>query len=226
MANKIDMHRYFEEFAPRWTKYRSRRSYYWNSITTYCNYFVHPTDSVLEVGCGAGDLIGRINGSAKVGLDFCSPLIEQAKQRFTGVDFYTMEAENITIDRKFDVIILSNLLGFLGDVEAVFEQIEPLCTPRTRVIVNYYNRLWEPLIGLAELIGLKHRTPMQNWLSDSDVHNLLYLSGFDVYRSNSATLLPIRVPLVSWFCNRILAHMPLMGAFALNKYVLARPLPK
>ena len=81
------MHRYFEEFAPRWTKYRSRRSYYWNSITTYCNYFVHPTDSVLEVGCGAGDLIGTINGSAKVGIDFCSPLIEQAKQRFTGVDF-------------------------------------------------------------------------------------------------------------------------------------------
>ena len=136
-----------------------------------------------------------------------------------------MEAEHITLDRKFDVIILSNLLGFLDDVEVVLEQLLPLCTPRTRIIVNYYNRLWEPLIRLAESVGLKRRTPEQNWLSDSDVENLLFLSGFDVYRRNGAMLLPLRIPLLSWLMNRIVAHLPLIGSLSLNRYIFARPVP-
>lgn len=225
MRKKIDKKEYFDGFAHKWCDYRRRRAYYWNSITDYCRYFIHPTDSVLEVGCGAGDLVASVGGSGNVGIDFSPALIEQARQRFPHVEFRVMEAEHITLDRKFDVIILSNLLGFLDDVEVVLEQLLPLCTPRTRIIVNYYNRLWEPLIRLAESVGLKRRTPEQNWLSDSDVENLLFLSGFDVYRRNGAMLLPLRIPLLSWLMNRIVAHLPLIGSLSLNRYIFARPVP-
>ena len=219
------MLQYFTNAANGWRKYRSRRSYYWDSITNYCNYFIHPDDSVLEVGCGTGELIGKVNGKNKVGIDFCEALIKQAIEAQPQVEFHIMEAENITLTRTFDVVIISNLIGFIDDVELVFNQIRKVCTPRTRIIVTSYSRLWEPLIGLAEAIGIKRRTPEQNWISRRDIINLLYLSGFETYRSNSGMLVPLNIPLIAPFCNRILSHLPIFSWGNINNYIFARPMP-
>lgn len=219
------MHQYFTQAANGWRKYRQHRSYYWDSITNYCGYFIHPNDNVLEIGCGTGELIGKVNGKHKVGIDFCEALIAQAKEAQKNVDFYVMQAENITLDEKFDVVIMSNLTGFLDDIELVFNQLKKVCTPRTRIIVTSYSRLWEPMIGLAEAIGIKRRTPMQNWISRRDLINLLYLAGFETYRANSSMLVPFNIPLIAPFFNRILSHLPLFNWFNLNNYIFARPLP-
>jgi len=216
---------YFNKAAQGWQKYRKHRSYYWDSITEYCNYYIHPQNSVLEIGCGTGELIGKINGVRKVGIDFCEALIAQAKEAQKGVEFYTMEAENITLEEKFDVVIMSNLTGFLDDIELVFNQVRKVCHEKTRVIVTSYNRLWEPMIGFAEAIGIKRRTPEQNWISKKDLVNLLYLSGFETYRVNSSMLVPFNIPLIAPLFNRILSHLPVFGWFSLNNYLFARPLP-
>ncbi len=219
------MLQYFTNAAKGWRKYRSRRAYYWDSITNYCNYFIHPDDSVLEVGCGTGELIGKVNGKNKVGIDFCEALISQAVEAQPNVEFHVMDAENITLSSTFDVVIISNLIGFIDDVELVFNQIRKVCTPRTRVIVTSYSRLWEPLICFAEAIGIKRRTPAQNWISRRDLINLLYLSGFETYRANSSMLVPFNIPIVAPLCNRILSHLPIFSWFNINNYIFARPMP-
>ena len=221
------MKEYFEKAAAGWQKYRRRRSYYWNSITDYVGYYIHPDNSVLEIGCGTGELIASVNGSHKVGIDFCESLIAQAREAHPdGVDFYVMDAENITLDEKFDVIVLSNLVGFLDDIEKVLREIRKVCHERTRVIVTSYNRLWEPMIRFAEFIHIKRRTPQQNWISRDDLCNMLYLSGFETYRFNSNMLCPVYIPLISTLMNKVISHLPLMGALSLNNYSFARPAPE
>ena len=221
----MNMLQYFTEAAAGWRQYRKHRSYYWDSITDYCNYFIHPQNSVLEVGCGTGELIGRVSGAHKVGIDFCEPLIEQARKAQQNVDFYVMNAENIMLDEKFDVVILSNLTGFVDDIETVFNQVRKVCHEKSRVIVTSYSRLWEPMIRFAEFIRIKRPTPQQNWLTKADLANLLYLAGFETYRANSSMLLPFNIPLLSTFFNRILSHLPFFSLFSLNNYIFARPLP-
>lgn len=221
------MKEYFENAASNWQKYRQRRSYYWNSITDYVGYYIHPDNTVLEIGCGTGELIASVNGSHKVGIDFCESLIAQAREAHPdGVDFYVMDAENITLDEKFDVIVLSNLVGFLDDIEKVLREIRKVCHERTRVIVTSYNRLWEPMIRFAEFIHIKRRTPQQNWISRDDLCNMLYLSGFETYRFNSNMLCPVYIPLISPLFNKVVSHLPLMGALSLNNYFFARPMPE
>ncbi|MBE6341724.1 MAG: glycosyltransferase [Bacteroidales bacterium] len=221
------MKEYFENAASNWQKYRQRRSYYWNSITDYVGYYIHPDNTVLEIGCGTGELIASVNGSHKVGIDFCESLIEQARKAHPNdVDFYVMEAENITLDEKFDVVVLSNLVGFLDDIEKVLREIRKVCHERTRVIVTSYNRLWEPMIRFAEFIHIKRRTPQQNWISRDDLCNMLYLSGFETYRFNSNMLCPVYIPLISPLFNKVVSHLPLMGALSLNNYFFARPMPE
>ncbi|WP_430815736.1 glycosyltransferase [Carboxylicivirga sp. RSCT41] len=216
---------YFESRAGNWIKYRKRRSYYWDSITRYCNYYIHKDSSVLEIGCGSGELLAAVKGKNKTGIDFCEPIINQAKVQFPDIRFELMEAENINLEEKYDVIILSNLIGVIDDIEHVFKELKKVCHEQTRIIVTYYNRIWEPIIRFAELLGIKKRTPEQNWLSTGDIANLLYLSDFDAYKKNRSMLIPYRIPLVSWLMNRFISRLPFFQLFGLNQFVFARPFP-
>jgi SAM-dependent methyltransferase len=150
-------------------------------------------------------------------------MIENAHKQFPNIEFYVMDAHNIDLSEKFDVVIISNLVGYLTDVQKAFHEIKKLCHYRTRVIVTYYNYLWEPLIKFAEVIGIKKKSPHQNWLTRRDIKNLLQLEDFDVYRCNSNMLIPFNIPVISWFFNRFISKLPLFNLFALNQYVFARP---
>jgi SAM-dependent methyltransferase len=216
---------YFESLAKKWVKYRKRTSYYWDSISRYCNYFIPEDSKILEVGCGTGELLAAVKGREKTGIDFCKPLIKQAKEAYPSIHFVHMEAENITLNETYDVIILSNLVGVLDDIEHVFNELQKVSHEKTRIIVTYYNRLWEPIIKLAEFLRIKRRTPEQNWLSNLDIANLLDLAGFEAYKRNRSMFIPYNIPLISLIANRFLSRLPLLNALALNQFVFARPTP-
>ena len=55
---------YFNTIASK-RKGRGLTNYYWKEITSYCNYFSHQDSTVLEIGCGSGDLLAGIAGSKK-----------------------------------------------------------------------------------------------------------------------------------------------------------------
>jgi SAM-dependent methyltransferase len=214
---------YFESVADKRIKYRKTKSYYWNSISRYCDYFIQDDCSVLEIGCGTGELLGWIKGAKKTGIDFSKTMIHYASTQYPDIEFYVMDANGININQKFDVIILSNLIGWLPDIQSCLKEIKKVCHPRTRIIVTYYNYLWEPAIKFAEFIGFKKKTPDQNWLTLPDIINFLKLEEFDVYRHNRNMLIPFNIPVISYFFNRILSNLPFFNFFALNQYIFARP---
>lgn len=222
----MDIHQYFASVAPKWRQYRRRHAYYWDQITRFISFYMNDSQSVIEIGCATGETIAQVPARRRVGIDFCDELIAQAREAHPEVEFHTMAAEDITLGEKFDVVIMSNLIGYLDDIELVLNQVRKLCHRQTRVIITSYNRFWEPFIGLAEAVGIKRKSPEQNWLSKSDLRNLLYLTGFEVYRANSCMLMPFGVPLLAPLLNRFVSHLPLMGALSLNDYVFARPMPE
>lgn len=217
---------YFEKLAPGRVASRKSHAYYWNDITKYCNYFSHDDISVLEIGCGTGELIHDIKGNRKVGIDFSNKMIEIAKSQFTDVEFHVMAAEDIQLNEKFDLIILSNLIGFVDDVQNVLSQLRKVCHTNTKIIITYYNFFWEPFIKFAEALGIKTKTPNQNWLSQQDIKNLLSLTGFDTYRKVNSMLFPYNIPLLSPFLNRFLVRLPFFRLFALNMYSFATMKPE
>jgi ubiquinone/menaquinone biosynthesis C-methylase UbiE len=216
---------YWESFAHKWVKYRQKRSYYWNSISRYCNYFIHPESTILEVGCGSGDLLDAIQGKEKTGIDFSPKMVSLAKSCFPTINFHEMAAEELNLNKQFDVVILSNLIGVLPDIELVFKQLNKVSHEKTRLIVTYYNRMWEPVIRFAELIRVKRKSPLQNWLSVKDIENLLYLAGFETYKENRSLFIPYHIPLISHLFNRIFSRLPFLNKLGLNQFVFARPLP-
>jgi len=214
---------HFEKLAPDLAKYRKRYAYFWNDIVRYCNYFIHEDDSVLEVGCATGDMLAKMHGKSKVGIDFSPKMIETAKSNYAEIDFYVEDAEKITLDKKFDTIVLSHVTGYFVDVLKVFSSLRNVCHPGTRIIINYYNFLWEPLLLFGELIGIKRKSPKQNWLTKKDLQTFLYIAGYETYRSTKRVLIPINIPIISWILNKFIGRLPLINQLCLNNYIFARP---
>ncbi len=117
-------------------------------------------------------------------------------------------------------------MNSLSDVQQTLSDIRvKLCSDRTRLVLTYYNVLWEPLLRLGEFLRIKTPMPPQSWLSRGDVRALLALARFEVVTEGERLLFPRFFPGVSWLLNTILAKLPLLRRLCLVKYVIARPLP-
>lgn len=199
--------------------------YYWNDLVRQIAFFSNPSARVLEVGCGNGRLIGAIEGAQKTGIDLNLQALNKAKMRYPGVHFLLMDAMDLQFTETFDLVILSNLIGELPDVQKAFEQLQKVCHSRTKIIITYYNYFWEPMLKFGEWIGIRKKKPVQHWLSRKDIRNLLYLAGFETWRESSGMLLPVYIPLLSSFCNGFLARLPLFRSVCLNNFSFARMMP-
>ena len=106
----------------------------------------------MEIGCGSGDLLAGISGSEKTGIDFSKEFIDWAKEKHSekNIEFLVMDANNIQLDKTFDMIVLSNLIGYVDDIQKVLNEVKKCCHPNTKIIVQYYNSLWEPILKFAE----------------------------------------------------------------------------
>lgn len=219
-----EFYEHFEKLAPKFSKYRKRYKYFWRNIIKYCNYYIQDEDTVIEIGCGNGDSLSEMKGKEKTGIDFSPKMIEMAKEHHPDIDFHNMLAEEINLDKKYDVVLLTGVMGYFDNVMDVLNSVKKICHPKTRIIISYYNQFWEPILRLGELFGFKKRTPRKNWLSNHDIANLLYMSDFEAFRTTRSLLLPINIPIISYIVNRYIARLPLFNSMCVNKFINARPI--
>jgi SAM-dependent methyltransferase len=203
--------------APYWTRY------YHRAIETIYKFLIPPGLRVLEIGCGRGDLLAAVQPAHGLGIDFSPRRIEQARRRHPHLTFLQADAHHLPLSKPFDVIILSDLINDVWDVESVLRQVLAVVTPRSRVILNFHSRLWQVPLKLARWLGLADACLEQNWLTAEDVVNLLRLSDFEVVRKWPEVLCPIGLPGLARLCNRFLARLPGLRHACLTNFIIARP---
>jgi SAM-dependent methyltransferase len=200
--------------------------YYQNRLTQVYQSLVSPGRSVLELGCARGDLLAALKPAMGVGVDFSEEMIRAATQRHPHLRFVHADAHTLNLVEKFDVIILSDLVNDLWDVQTVLQKVAQLATPRTRIIINFYSHLWEPILKAAERLELANPTLYQNWLTVQDIAGLLNLTDFEVIKQWQEILWPIGTWFLADLFNRYLVKLWPVKHLALTNFVVARPHPK
>ena len=225
MPARPELIAYLDVQAAESDHWKAKNRYYYESIERIVRFHIPPGVTVLEIGCGTGDLLHALAPRRGVGVDISPKTVERARGKYPDLTFHVGDAENLPITGEFDYVILSDLIGYLGDVQRAFEELHKICHSRTRVIITYYNYLWEPLLRLGEQLGMKRPQPDQNWLTLGDIQNLLSLANFQTIQKGYKLLLPVRIPLLSTFCNRVLSNLPLLRKLSLVELIIARPAP-
>ena len=217
--------RRFDGLAPKRRAWKEKNAYYYEDRERFMRFLVPEGADVLELGCGTGGLLHALKPKRGVGLDFSGEMLRIARESFPDLEFVQADAEEPEgVSGTFDVLILDDLIGHLQDIEETLRGLRPFCRPDTRIIITYYNFLWEPVLRLGERVGWKMPQQHQNWLATEDVENLLDLAGFQVVKTESRLLLPKKIPWFSNGVNRYLGPLPGLRKLGLCRYVVARPL--
>ncbi|TMJ96026.1 MAG: methyltransferase domain-containing protein, partial [Actinobacteria bacterium] len=217
---------FFDGFAAEDERWRRRNRTYHRLVEAVYRFVVPPGAAVLEVGCGAGDLLAALRPRVGVGVDVSPGMIEHAKAKHPELVFRVAAGERLDIDIEFDYIVLSDVVPFAHDLVALFETLAHHAHPGTRLVVNSYSQLWRPVIRVAELLRLKARKPVRNWVTLEDVRNLLELSGWEQVTAARRILFPKQIPLLTRFLNGFLANLWPFSHLCLTFWIVARLAPR
>lgn len=196
---------------------------YRRTLAHYFNLLIPAEASVLEVGCGGGELLAELRAAKKTGVDLSAAQLAKARARVPDAEFHQQAGEELALPGKYDVILLSDTINYAADVEQLFDRLHTVSHPHTRLIVNFHNNVWHPLFTLATWLGLQRRKPVTSWLSRHDVANFLALAGWDIVKTQPRVLWPVRTPLLAPLLNRWLA--PLFPSLNMTLFMIARPRP-
>ena len=201
--HKVERQTHWDTIARKRDSWRGMGGWYHHRLAEIYRFLVNPGQRILEVGSGAGHLLAAFEPEYGLGIDISAELLERGKRDYPQLDFVQADAHDLSaISGTFETIILSDLVNELWDVQQVLEQLKPLCKPRTRIIFNFYSRVWELPLHITQLLNL---------------------AGFETIRAWQEILWPL--PL-GGFANKILARLWPFREFALSNFVIARPQPQ
>lgn len=181
---------------------------------------------VVDLGCADGSTLRAVKPKVGVGVDLDSIALESARAASPELSFLEIpieELESSPIDSP-DYVLMSMLLDEVYDIQPILATVHDWCGRQSRVVIVSYNRLWRPIIKLAEIAHLKTKAEGENYIPWVEVENMLAIEGFEVIKRLDGILFPVHIPLVATVFNRWLAPLPVLRWFSLTRVTVARPL--
>ena len=213
-----------DEFASRRDRWIQSNPYYYDRVKRLLRFLIEPGRRVLEVRCQTGTLLAATEPAYGVGLEISPKLVDLARRRNPQLHFECVDPEEIALTETFDYVVFSHIFDTV-DVLSSLERLRPCCHSGTRIVINTYNYLWEPLAHLASRVGMRFPYMAPSWLSPHDVRVFLELAGFEVIRTHRRVLLPKWLPCLSWLFNDVLALLPGLRRLGMLQMTVARLKP-
>ena len=122
--NKETVREFFNDFAPNWDNEPIADTHIINTILDNAN--VCESIDVLDVGCGTGVLFPYYierNVESITAVDLSPEMVKIAKGKFAQADVICGDAENITFDKQFDVIMIYNAFPHFPNADLLIENL-------------------------------------------------------------------------------------------------------
>jgi hypothetical protein len=179
------------------------RRYFCNALASYLALYVRPQDEIVEI----------------------DPRSAGLGERFLHYKAVSSVTELKAIERgRACYILLNGTIHYERDIQEMLNQLRESLEGSDRILLVYYSMLWKPPARLASKVGIRSRTPEQNWIAHEDLENFCYLADLEIIRRDMKLLCPIPIPLLANLLNRYLAPLPFFRLFTMLNIVVARPL--
>jgi len=85
----------FNKLAAERETWIKKNRYYYEDQTRYYRFLVSEGLSVLELGCGTGDLLHALRPRRGVGVDFSGEMVKRARERYPDLEFREADIEKL-----------------------------------------------------------------------------------------------------------------------------------
>jgi len=189
------------------------RKYLYRKLREYLDLYVRPGDRIAEID--ARETAERLKFQDH------ELLVLPGTSQQIGQPRVNLEA---LAEFRADYVLLNGNIHYEADVQDFLEKLRLALLPSTRVIITFYSTLWKPVLRLATALGVRAKTPEENWIASEDVRSLLLLANYELVQQESKFLVPIYIPLISYLANRFLAPLPGFRQLNLLNIAVARPI--
>lgn len=213
-----------DSLAARRDQWVERHSYFYREVFRLLRFIIAPGRSLLNIRCQTGVFLEALAPACGVGVEVSEAMVQAARQRRPTFAYHRADPETLDLGRTFDDILFNDVAD-TADVHDALLRAHAHCHARSRLVIYTYNHFWEPILTLADRVGMRMPTPDPNWLSEQDLDCLLQLTGFELIRTYRAVLMPKPLPLLGPLINRGLARLPGINRLCMLTAVVARPRP-
>lgn len=183
------------------TSESAMRRYFYDALASYLSLYVRPEEEVLEI----------------------DPRSSGLGMRFANYRAVASVVELIGTERSpAAYILLNGTVHYERDIQEMLTDLRRSLGGEERILFVYYSMLWQPLARLASKLGLRGRTPEQNWIAHQDLENFCQLAGLEIVRRDMKLLCPLPIPFLANFLNRYLAPLPFFRLFTMVNIAVAR----
>jgi len=145
-------------------------------LADHLEHLKEPFGSILDVGCGNGELLQYLNSrfpdTTLVGIDVAEPLLLHARERIISADFIEMSGMDLPGDfaRRFDVVSAVGVLDIFDwdEAESLIQRMMACCRPGGRVI------LLSPINEYGMDLNARHRKWSNNRVGEWERGNNIY----------------------------------------------------
>lgn len=150
--------------------------------------------NILEIGCGRGWLSQKLSQYGSViGIEPVEQVVKYAKKLFSNIEFYAEYPVSFLEkfpNKKFDLIVSSEVIEHVIDKKVFMEQIQSMLKAGGVVIIT--TPRMETYNDFVTLYGIEPGQPVEEWMSENEMKNLLASVNFEVITQKSFAPLPIK----------------------------------
>lgn len=212
--------KHFDLVAKDYDRYKTKNKFYYNNLKKLLSSLIPQGKTILEIGCGTGDLLASLNPKIGYGIDISPQMIKIAKSKHglrKNLLFSTQPIIKFK-NKNLDYIFMSDVIEHLEKPQKMFNQISRIMNKDTVFICTYANPRWESILMLAERLNLKMPEGKHFRLSFKEINLMLTKSNLKVTHHNYHLLLPINLPFITLLTNKYL--FPLLKKYAFIEYLI------
>src|SRR5207249_11138603 len=128
--------------------------------------------SVLDVGCGHAALLNdfrKLGALDSVGIDLSEFVISENGRRFADLRFHAVDISRTALDEQFDLVVCSEVLEHIEDLEAALRNLRRMCSQYLIVTVP-----------TGRVFPIDQRMGHVRHFSAGDIRSFLQVNGFKV----------------------------------------------
>ncbi len=202
---------HFNEVAKNYDFWKKKNWYYYNNLKNLYRSLITDGSSVLEVGCGTGDVLSALLPKRGVGIDLSDEMIKIAQEKYQkerNLKFFSATAELLSAEEKFDFIIMPDVIEHLENVMSTLAALKKFSNEKTKIIISMINPSWEPIFMILEKLHLKMPEGPHARISIDSLKKNMEEAGFVLNSEGYRLIIPASIPVLSLF-NKYFYKMPL-----------------
>jgi len=133
-----------------------------------------------------------------------------------------IEAENLIIDKKYDVIILTDIVEVHPDIFNFFKLLSKFLNDNGKLVITSFNSKYKIIIKILERLKLKDKTLKYSYIHNDKINNIISGNGFDYINSFSKQILPFKLFGLGTLLNRILESLFFLFNLGIKTYSIYR----